>query len=497
MSRTVLGRFADWLFSIRFRLLLVNVLIVAVPLVGVGFARLYEREMLRSLEDDMVHQAEVIRQLLAADPAGLRLADRSSALEAAARRTRTRIRLLGPAGELLADSHAQGPPEGPEKPAPKLLDFGDERELPDGREVREPVAPLDVSQRREVQRALRGEYGACTRFWRDRDRLYLFSALPIERDGQVRGVVYVTRSTNPVRAAMYRLRSSLVKVLLAALAATVVLSLFLSGTISRPLSRLTRLAERIAAGDRRRRLKLERRDEIGQLARAFDTMAQRLDERARWVAELAANISHEFKSPLTSIRGAAELLAEGAADDPTARERFLRNILADSHRLDRLVTRLLELSRVDADPAPLEVVDYEALVREVVEQSREAIPIEIAYRASRTQLRARRAHLASVLANLLDNAAQHAAADTAIEIRISDGPEMALRTCVHNVGPAISEANLPRIWQRFFTTRAEQGGTGLGLPIVAAVVKAHGGTVQVLSDEAAGTTFCFDLPSNL
>ena len=375
MGKTRRARLVDWLFSIRLRLLLVNVLIVAVPLLGVGFARLYEREMLRALEQDMIHQAELLRQLLAADPGGLRLGERGPALEAAARHTRTRIRLLGPAGELLADSHAQGPPEGPEKPVPKLLDLG-ARERP-ARGPRKPPLRLDVSERQEVKRALSGEYGSSTRFWENRDRLYLFSALPIIREGQVRGVVYVTRSTNPVRAAMYRLRASLVEVLLAALGVTVVLSLFLSGTISRPLSRLSRMAERIAAGDRRQRLKLERRDEIGELARTFDTMARRLDERARYVAELSANISHEFKSPLTSIRGAAELLREGAADDPEARQRFLGNILTDAKRLDRLVTRLLELSRVEADPAPMEVLDYEALLREGAQEARDDVPVKV------------------------------------------------------------------------------------------------------------------------
>ena len=326
--------------------------------------------------------------------------------------------------------------------------------------------------------------------------LYLFSALPIWKDGEVRGVVYVTRSTNPVRAAMYRLRTTLVQVLFGALLATVVLSLFLAGTISRPLRRLIRVAERIARGDRSERLKLERRDEIGKLARSVDTMAEKLDERARYVAELSANISHEFKSPLTSIRGAAELLAEGAADEPAARERFLGNILADANRLDRLVTRLLELSRVQADPAPREMLDYEALVREVADRVSGSAAVEVRYRAERTQLAGRRAQLSSVLANLIENAQQHARDGTSVEVRVTSGPAESIRTTVHNRGEAIRDGNLERIWDRFFTTRGEQGGTGLGLPIVAAVVEAHGGSVWVDSTEQDGTTFAFDLPLN-
>jgi two-component system sensor histidine kinase ChvG len=293
---------------------------------------------------------------------------------------------------------------------------------------------------------------------------------------------------------MHRLRTTLLKVLLAALGATAILSLFLAATISRPLTKLTRLAGAIAGGDRRARLSLERRDEIGELARAFDTMARRLDERARYIAELSANISHEFKSPLTGIRGATELLLEGAAEDPAARARFLENILQDAHRLDRLVTRLLELSRVESDAGPAEVFDYEALVREVAAQVQGPAEVVVDYAARTMHLFGRRAHVASALANLVENAQAHARADSPVTVLVADVPG-GVRTSVHNDGPVISPANLGRIWDRFFTTRAAAGGTGLGLPIVRSVVQAHGGSVAVASSEEAGTTFSFELPT--
>lgn len=489
--RRMLRWLVDELFRIRTRLLLVNVLIVAVPMLGISFARFYEREMLRSLETDMINQAEVLRQVLAEDPRGVNHGGLGEVLAESAKETRTRIRVLGPEGQLWADSHENGPPEGPEKPAPSYLPTHSQ----DRWVATDPPEPTDVSGRSEVRTALGGKYGATTRFWENRDRLYLFSAMPILREGKIAGVVYVTRSTNPVRAAMYRLRASLFTVLAVALALTAVLSVFLAGTISRPLTHLTRVANRIAKGDRSQRLKLARRDEIGQLARAFDTMTHKLDERARYIGQLAANISHEFKSPLTSIRGAAELLEDGAADDPAARTRFLGNILVDADRLDRLVTRLLELARFEADPIPSEMIDFEALVRETAERAPAAAPVEVKYHAKRTQLLGRRAHLASALGNLIDNAQQHAADGSVIEVRVTDGPANSIRTSVHNRGTAISEANLQRIWDRFFTTRPDRGGTGLGLPIVMTVVEAHGGSVAVQSTTEDGTTFSFDLPA--
>src|SRR5205085_8729977 len=127
------------------------------------------------------------------------------------------------------------------------------------------------------------------------------------------------RSTLPVLAAMHRLRHTLWRVLIGAFAATAVLTLFLAATIARPLGRLTDAAQRIAAGARVEPLRLDRRDEIGRLARPVDTMARQLDGRAHEAAEIAANLSHEFKSALTSIRGASELPLDGAAHEPDAR----------------------------------------------------------------------------------------------------------------------------------------------------------------------------------
>jgi len=478
---------APLLYRIGTRLLLVNVFVVAVPILGIGFARFYEREMLRALEVDMVHQADIIREMIRLDPERP-LTEREALLVAAAKNTRTRIRLIDPAGNLAADSHRLGPPEGVEKPPPAWISGGPPHTASG------PPRPVDVSERSEVRMALRGEYGATTRLWEGGDRLFLFVALPVVKDGEVLAVVYVTRSTNPVRSAMYRLRTTLLKVLGYSVAATAILSLLLAATISQPLARLARISSRIAAGDRTQRLALARRDEIGQLARSLDTMARELDRRVKDVGALAANLSHELKSPLTSMRGAAELLLEGAADDPAARQKFLENILADTHRLDRIVNRLLELSRLESDTEPRVVFDFEALVREVAEASVGPATVEVSWTASRTQLHGVRSHLAAALSNLVDNAQHHAAPGTPITIRVADAPGARLRVEVANQGAPISEANLPRIWDRFFTTRGDRGGTGLGLPIVASVVAAHGGTVSVTSSAEDGTRFSFELP---
>ncbi len=486
-------RWRDELSRIRYRLVLINLLIVSVPLLGIGFARFYEREMLRSLEDDMIHQAMLLRAVVLADPAGPSLATRTPLLVSIARETRMRLRLLDVTATVLADSHGAGPPEGTAE-GEALARLG---VAPNPAPDDHVPNPMNLPTRPEIVKALAGGYGATTRVWRfdGGTRVYLFVALPIRAaDGVVQGVVYVTRSTLPVVAAMHRLRTTLWRVLLGAFAATAILTLFLATTISRPLARLTDVAQRIAGGARVEPMRLERRDEIGRLARAVDTMAQKLDARAQDVAELAANLSHEFKSPLTSIRGAAELLVEGAADDPDARRLFLENIRGDAARLDRLVTRLLELSRLEADTTPIETVALDEVVADAVNARRGPAPIDVTYAASATRVRGRRTLLASMVGNLLDNAEQHARPGSRVTLRVEDGAAGTVRLAVHNAGEAISPANLARVWDRFFTTRGDAGGSGLGLPIVAAVARAHGGTVGVESTPDAGTTFTVELP---
>jgi two-component system sensor histidine kinase ChvG len=221
-------------------------------------------------------------------------------------------------------------------------------------------------------------------------------------------------------------------------------------------------------------------------------MKERLDARLRYISEFAADVAHEFKSPLTSIRGAAELLGEGAAEDPEARVRFLRNIELDVARLDRLVSRLLELSRIEASNEVMTLLDLEALLARVADRAGATEPaVVLRYRAPLRFVRAREADLETAFRNLVDNAARFTPPGESVEIDV-EGDAASLRIAVRDHGPGIPEKILPRIFDRFFTTDADRDGTGLGLSIVKAVVEAHGGSVAVRCSE--GTTFTVILP---
>jgi two-component system sensor histidine kinase ChvG len=497
VGRRLLAGLWRQLVPIRTRLLVINLVAVLVPVVGIEWARSYEREALRALERDMQHQAQVLRTILEhnLDLEGKPIVSLlASALETVAKRTRMRIRLLDRKGVVLVDSHARGAPEGPE---PSVSTWTGADAPPARRHPPGATDPGSIAERVEIKAARKGQLGTATRVHKRIERVYLFVAIPVMVKRRVEAVVYITRSTTPVLLAMHRLRRALVQVLGVALGFTVLMSLFLAATISRPLGRLTRTATRIAGGDRTARVQLKRQDEIGQLARSFDIMVQQLDSRAQYISELAANISHEFKTPLASIRGAAELLADGADDDPAARQRFLENIQKDVERIDRLVSRLLELSRIEATVSQRESSGFDIAesVRQVVDQfaSTHPVALEVEPAAEGLALQGNRGHLESAVRALVENAVQHSPADAEVRVRmgVADG-QLAIR--VADDGEGISEANRDRIFDRFFTTRAGEGGTGLGLAIVSTVVKAHGGTVSVVSEPGKGSTFEVRLP---
>jgi two-component system sensor histidine kinase ChvG len=481
----------------------VNGVVLLVPVVGLEFARIHERQLLEALERDMKNQTALVRATVEAGfDHGRLLGDpeQAEALTAAARTTRTRIRLLDETGAVVVDSHENGPPEGPEPPPPRILGRsvrGRVSEVDWSRLQRDPNAPNvwpELADRVEVRAALLGAPAARTRRRELDPGVFLSVAEPLKIQDKVVGAVYAARSTRPVMVELYRIRSGLIRVLFVAFFITALITLLLAWSISRPLGKLSRAAKRVAGGEPTVVIPVGGGGEIEELGESFAAMKERLDARLRYISDFAADVAHEFKSPLTSIRGAAELLGEGAADDPEARARFLRNIELDVARLDRLVSRLLELSRIEASREAMIPVDLPALVARVIDRAASPDqPIELRYRAAIRSLRARETDLETALLNLLDNAVRFSPPGQAVEVDVAARPGF-LTLTVTDHGPGISPANLPKIFDRFFTTDADRDGTGLGLAIVETVVEAHGGTLTVTSPPGEGATFTVALP---
>lgn len=495
---------------IRVRLLIVNLAVLLVPVVGLEFARIYERQLLSSLERDMRNQAALTREMLETGMARdrpLAAPEVGLTITSAARQTRTRIRILDERGVPVLDSHEHGPPEGPEPPAPTILPssaYDTARRVRSGgtdvRQVASSSAPEwfsppqeiwpIVPERREVRSALAGHPDAYTRVRDAEPAVFLFLSEPIRFEGEVIGVVYVTRSTRPVLAELYKIRTGLIEVLVVAVVLTLLLTLILAWSISRPLSRLARAARRIAKGERGVDVPVGGGGEIGELGAAFATMTEKLDARMRYISEFTADIAHELKSPLTSIRGAAELLGEGAADDPEARARFLANIQLDAERLDRLATRLLELSRIDVSQAPMEPFDLAAMVGRVVDRTHaEDQPVDVTWHTPLRRWTGRVEDLERALLNLVENGLRFSEPGVAVEIHVRQVPEKRLAIEVRDRGPGVPDAHRRKVFERFFTTDADRHGTGLGLAIVKSVAEAHGGKIELESPAGGGALF--------
>lgn len=197
--------------------------------------------------------------------------------------------------------------------------------------------------------------------------------------------------------------------------------------------------------------------EVRMLARRFLAVTERLRAQLTYNREFASHVAHEFKTPLTTLRGTLELLAEDEPLPPTQRAIFLDNARTDLDRMQAMVEGLLELARAE-EAEPGEEVDLDALAAE----------LELPVVGHAGVVRGDARLLAVALRNLVDNARAYGAEP--IRIHLAPG-----EVVVEDQGPGISAVNLGRIFERFFTTSADRRGTGLGLPLVRAVARAHGG----------------------
>jgi two-component system sensor histidine kinase ChvG len=294
------------------------------------------------------------------------------------------------------------------------------------------------------------------------------------------------------------------EVVLASILAAAALSTLMSATIVGPLIRLRRTA--LALADRRvlepesfRRI--DRRDEIGDLARALDQLTRRLDAHIRLLESFAADVSHEFKNPLASIRTSAEMIA--VADDDGERVRFLTLLRRDVDRLERLVSGVRELAHIDGQIAHERpsMVDVSGLIAQIVEGMRLANPDGAEFSLTGPQrpaiVVAGPDRLAQVFENVFQNARTFAPAGTTIEVATT-AADGVCHVTIADRGPGIPEAHIDRVFDRFFSYRpgadTRREHTGLGLAIARAIVEGYGGTIRAANRPGGGAIFEVRLP---
>jgi signal transduction histidine kinase len=258
-----------------------------------------------------------------------------------------------------------------------------------------------------------------------------------------------------------------------------VTSQVLAHGMTKPLRQMTAAARAMARGDYTREVRATSRDEVGELAQAFNKMAADLATADQQRRELIANVSHELRTPISALQAVLENVVDGVAEpDPAT----LRTALAQTERLGRLVTELLDLSRVDAGVTPLdkEYFDIESMLAEVVaEASVSGRGARFIMAVAPGKVYADRERLHQVVWNLLDNAARHGpqGGEVLLSARITDDT---LVIDVKDEGPGIAPADRERMFQRFVRGERAGGGTGLGLAIARWVVELHGGDIRVV-----------------
>jgi signal transduction histidine kinase len=323
---------------------------------------------------------------------------------------------------------------------------------------------------------------------RARVRLFVAKPIIVTRPGQapeIVGAVLFSRTPREELQAIYHMSPRLVWGLLGALGLTIALAVFAGRLATRSLESLAEAARRITHGSGSEGAKLLRSggshvDEVRALATATAAMAEQLQTRVEYINEFAGNVAHEFRTPIATLRGTAELIRDDVEMDPEQRRRFLDNALDELERLERLVDGLLALARAEQPHA-----GGRSSLAELLTALSDRWPDVVITQPERAgEVEGSAAQLATVLDNLIDNAYAHGGPEVHVEVHglgVDDSEERRTGFEVIDDGPGISPANAERVFDRFFTTNREHGGTGLGLALCQRIVETHGGTIEVES----------------
>jgi two-component system sensor histidine kinase ChvG len=293
-------------------------------------------------------------------------------------------------------------------------------------------------------------------------------------------------------------RLGILRIFLVSIVVAIVLSFLVATTIVRPLRQLRLEARAIL--DRRGRLRgrfhgSRRQDEIGDLARGLERLTRRLDGHVRFIESFAADVSHEFKNPLASIRTATEMLAE--VEEPAQRKRFLHMVEREIARMESLLSGVREITVIDAQLSSenRQRVDVAAILGRIVEgfRLRENGRVDIQLETVPAEVHASEDRLVQVFVNVLENALSFSPDGGTVRITLQEIDHTAITT-ITDEGPGIPETDLPRVFDRFFThrpatARSRTSHTGLGLAIVKAIVEGYGGTITAANNPEKGARF--------
>ncbi len=295
---------------------------------------------------------------------------------------------------------------------------------------------------------------------------------------------------------------------LLAFIASIVLAFAIAGWVAQPLQRAAGAARALSQGDYDQRILVTGPDEVQTVARSFNSMAQQVKASNQAQRDFVSNVSHDLKTPLTSIRGWSQSLLDGTAVSEAEQQQAAGVIYHEAERMQRMVEQLLDLARIESGQLELALapVDLRPLLTEVhhnltlraqdqqIELTSDLQPVPV--------IRGDYDRLIQLFTNLLDNALNHTPAGGRVHLRLKPQGEQAVEVTVQDSGSGISPEDLPRIFERFYQVEKsrvrENGrrGSGLGLAIVHELVEAHQGSIRAASQEGEGSLFVVRLPVN-
>jgi two-component system, OmpR family, sensor histidine kinase ChvG len=508
---------------IGLRLFAFNLLVVFVPVGGIMYLGIYENRLLQAQEAGLVQQARVLAAALG-ERDTLDGGPIAQLFERLDRRSDARFRVYDASGGLIADSARQM--------AGTALDDrakypgGDDRSvrtrrlyrvgawliaardwmfsLPDRLRTGPARSQADHGTiPAEVQAALAGRYGAATRFTPGQRSVTMFSAVPVRRQGTIVGAVVASQSTFRLLSTLYAIRLRTFEIVVASIVVAALLTALAATTVVGPLTRLRRQASAVA--ERRGALPAVfagagRRDEIGDLARALSELSRRTNDHIRLLQSFSADVSHELKNPLASIRTAADMMAD--SDSPDERRRFHDLMVRDVARLERLVSGLRDVARVEGqiEADAIGRVDVASLLREFAEAANASasrgVRVDLTMPAGSVEVMASRERLGQVFDNVLSNAVGFAPPQSAVTVTLRAG-EAHAAIAVEDEGAGIPDAHLERVFDRFFSYRPDDRArehVGLGLAIARQIVESYEGRITASNRTPRGARFEIELP---
>ncbi len=537
--RPGLGRFR--LSPLTKRILAVNAISLLVLLAGLLYVDQYRKSLLRNEIETMQSQARLLADVLG-EVAFEQSADGQTLLRPQATRdlirriltpSMVRARVFDRFGNVIVDSRSLGGRKGRRNSIVQIetLDRKQQRQTTPLQFLGEALDefgmqtawswrrlpayvesnPTRAKDYSEVIQAMGGESGSMVRRLENEGDLILTVAVPIQHYRQVLGVMLVSKTGEHIEAVMGEIWAAILKIFLFALLVTAALSVYLASTLSRPILRLADAAKRMRQS-RNRAIAIpdlsRRQDEIGELSIALRELTRALWDRLDAIEHFAADVAHEIKNPLNSLRSAVETAARIA--DPTKQKQLLAIILDDVQRLDRLITDIAEASRVDSDISKADTKHFDAieLLAQIIGAYRPTalqrqVRIELFADPTDTcMLNGVPSRMVQVVRNLLDNALSFSPRDGVIGVTMQPMPGQ-LHIAITDQGPGIPPDRLDKIFDRFYTDRpsGEKFGlhSGLGLSISRQVIVAMGGTLQAeniigADGKITGARFIITLP---